>query len=78
LFFQQIPLSINTGSFANSTKHCKHVDNILKEELEYLYVGIPSFFKAFFEAVLGLTLAVEAVFDKCQKGDSPLYWVESG
>jgi hypothetical protein len=76
--FQQTPLSINTGSFANSTEHRKHVDNVLKEELGHLHVGIPGFFKAFFEAVPGLTPAVEAVFDKCQEGDSPLYRVQSG
>lgn len=26
--FQQTPLSINTGSFANSTEHRKHVDDV--------------------------------------------------
>ncbi|EDU47892.1 conserved hypothetical protein [Pyrenophora tritici-repentis Pt-1C-BFP] len=76
--FQQTPLSINTGSFANSTEHRKHVDDVLKEELGYLYVGIPGFFKAFFEDVPGLRPAAEAVFKKCKEGESPLYQVESG
>jgi hypothetical protein len=40
LSFQQTPLSTNTGSFANSTERRKHVDNVLKEELGPLYVGI--------------------------------------
>lgn len=76
--FQQTPLSINTGSFANSTEHRKHVDDVLKDELGHLYVGIPGFFEAFFKDVPGLTPAAEAVFDKCQEGESPLYQVESG
>jgi hypothetical protein len=75
---QQIPLSINTGTFANSTEHRKHVDNVLKEELGHLYVGIPGFFDAFFGDVLGLKTAAQAVFDKCKEADSPLFWVGSG
>ncbi|KAI1524152.1 hypothetical protein PtrSN001C_011160, partial [Pyrenophora tritici-repentis] len=76
--FQQTPLSINTGSFANSTEHRKHVDDVLKEELGHLYVGIPGFFDAFFGDVLGLRPVAQAVFDKCQGGDSPLYRLASG
>jgi hypothetical protein len=76
--FQQTPLSINTGSFANSTEHRRHVDDVLKEELGHLYVGVPGFFEAFFEGVPGLRLAAQAVFDKCKEGDSPLYQVQSG
>jgi hypothetical protein len=45
--FQQTPLSINTGNFANSAEHRKHVDDVLKEELGQLYVGVPGFFDAF-------------------------------
>jgi hypothetical protein len=76
--FQQTPLSINTGSFANSTEHRKHVDDVLKEELGQLYVGIPGFFEAFFGDVPGLRTAAQAVFDKCKEGDSPLFRVGSG
>jgi hypothetical protein len=43
--FQQTPLSMNTGSFANSTEHHKHVDYVPKEELGHLYVAIPGFSK---------------------------------
>ncbi|KAF1934957.1 hypothetical protein EJ02DRAFT_487765 [Clathrospora elynae] len=75
---QQTPLSINTGSFANSTEHCKYVDGVLKEELGHLHAGIPSFFEAFFGDVPGLRPAAQAVFDKCKEGDSLLFWVESG
>ncbi|KAF2844181.1 hypothetical protein T440DRAFT_523703 [Plenodomus tracheiphilus IPT5] len=76
--FQQTPLSINTGSFANSTEHRKHVDDVLKEELGDLYVGVPGFSDAFFRDVAGLRPAAQAVFDKCQEGDSPLYRLASG
>ncbi|UPX14634.1 uncharacterized protein EKO05_0005111 [Ascochyta rabiei] len=76
--FQQTPLSINTGSFANSTEHRKHVDGVLKEELGQLYVGVPGYFKAFFGDVPGLESAAQAVLDKCQEGESPLYQEESG
>ncbi|RYN85705.1 hypothetical protein AA0119_g13200 [Alternaria tenuissima] len=76
--FQQTPLSINTGSFANSAEHRKHVDDVLKEELGHLYVGVPGFFDAFFGDVPGLRTAAQAVLDKCKEGDSPLYRVESG
>jgi hypothetical protein len=76
--FQQTPLSINTGSFANSAEHRKHVDDVLKEELGHLYVGIPGFFEAFFRDVPGLKLAAQAVFDKCKEGDNQFYHVESG
>ncbi|KAF1358632.1 hypothetical protein EJ07DRAFT_122543 [Lizonia empirigonia] len=75
---QQTPLSINTGGFANSTEHRKHVDGVLKEELGHVYVGIPGFFDAFFGDVPGLRPAAQAVFDKCQEGDSPLYRLASG
>jgi hypothetical protein len=76
--FQQTPLSINTGSFANSTEHRKHVDDVLKEELGHLYVGIPGFAEAFFGDMPGLRPAAQAVFDKCKEGESPLYGMESG
>jgi hypothetical protein len=76
--FQQTPLSINTGSFANSAEHRKHVDDVLKEELGHLYVGAPGFFDAFFGDVPGLRTAAQAVLDKCKEADSPLYRVESG
>ncbi|KAE8849627.1 hypothetical protein PTNB73_01362 [Pyrenophora teres f. teres] len=76
--FQQTPLSINTGSFANSTEHRKHVDDVLKEELGHIYVGIPGFFDAVFGDVPGLRPAAQAVFDKCKEGDSPLYRLASG
>ena len=76
--FQQTPLSIKTGSFANSAEHRKHVDDVLKEELGHLYAGVPDFFDAFFRDVPELGTAAQTVLDKCKEGDSPLYRVESG
>ena len=49
------------------------MDNILKEELGPLYVGIPSLYKAFFRGVKGLKEASAAVFKKCKEGDNLLY-----
>jgi len=54
------------------------VDNILKEELGPLYVGIPSLYKAFFREVKGLKEASAAVFKKCKEGDNPLYADKGG
>jgi hypothetical protein len=76
--FQQTPLSNNTGSIANSTERRRNVDDVLKEELGQLYVGIPGFLAAVFQDVPGLTAAAQTVFDRCQEGNSPLYQVESG
>jgi len=49
------------------------VDYILKEELGPLYIGIPSFYKAFFKGVEGLKEVSTAIFKKYKKGDNPLY-----
>ncbi|KAF2245404.1 hypothetical protein BU26DRAFT_68321 [Trematosphaeria pertusa] len=75
---QQTPRLHNTGSFANSTEHCKYVNGVLKEELGQLYVRVPNFFDAYFRSVAGLKSIAQAVFDKCKEGDNPLYQEESG
>jgi len=49
------------------------VDNVLKEKLGPLYIGIPGLYKAFFKEVKGLKEASAAVFKKYKKGDNPLY-----
>ncbi|KAF1365589.1 hypothetical protein EJ07DRAFT_151070 [Lizonia empirigonia] len=59
-------------------REAQHVDNVLKEELGHLYVGIPGFFDTFFGDVPCLRPAAQAVFDKCQGGDSPLYRLVGG
>ncbi|KAF1994258.1 hypothetical protein P154DRAFT_502141 [Amniculicola lignicola CBS 123094] len=50
--FQQTLQLRNTSSFANLNEHCKYVDEVLKEELGPIYVGIPHFFKAFFSEIV--------------------------
>ncbi|KAF2181547.1 hypothetical protein K469DRAFT_589408, partial [Zopfia rhizophila CBS 207.26] len=63
---QQTPWLRNTSGFANSTEHRKDVDDVLKEELGLMYVGIPGFFEAFFGEVAGLESAAQAMFEKCK------------
>ncbi|KAF2477136.1 uncharacterized protein BDR25DRAFT_208942, partial [Lindgomyces ingoldianus] len=67
----------NTGSFANSTKHYKYVNSVLKKELGQLYIRVPSFFNAYFKSVLDLELVAQAVFNKCKERDNLLYKKES-
>ncbi|KAB2103779.1 hypothetical protein AG0111_0g8661 [Alternaria gaisen] len=74
----RIPWLRSTGSFANSTERRKYVDDVLKEELGYMHVGIPGFFEAFFGEVTDLQPAAYAVFERCKTGDNPLYQEESG
>ncbi|KAK0725658.1 hypothetical protein B0H67DRAFT_551168 [Lasiosphaeris hirsuta] len=62
--FQQTPWLRNTSSFANSSKHGKYVDAVLKE-LGPMYVGLPNFHETFFRGIVGLEAASEAVFNKC-------------
>jgi hypothetical protein len=54
-------------------KHRKYIDNILKEELGPLYIGIPGLYKAFFKEVEGLKKANTIIFKKYKKGDNLLY-----
>ncbi|KAJ2898011.1 hypothetical protein MKZ38_004229 [Zalerion maritima] len=75
---QQTPWLRNTSSFANSSEHRKYVDDVLKEELGPMYVGVPGFFETYFGEVSGLEPAAKAVFEKCKKGDTPLYQEEGG
>jgi len=49
------------------------VDNVLKEELGPLYVGIPSLYKTFFKEVKGLKEVSATVFKKCKEEDNLLY-----
>jgi hypothetical protein len=74
---QQTPWLRSTASFANSNEHRKYVDDVLKEELGHMYVGVPGFFDAFFGEVADLRSAAQTVFDKCREGDTPFYQEES-
>lgn len=75
--FQQTRVR-NTSSFANSTEHSKYIDDVLKEELGPMYVGVPGFSEAFFGKVAGHGPAAQVVFKKRKEGDNPLYREEGG
>jgi hypothetical protein len=70
---QQTPWLRNTSSFANSSEHRKYVDDVLKEELGPMHVGIPGFFAAIFGGITGLESTAKAVFGKCKEGNEPIY-----
>ncbi len=70
---QQTPWLRNTGSFANSSEHRKYVDNVLREELGPMYVGLQDFHEAYFGSVPHLATASKTCFDDCLGGSSPLF-----
>ncbi|KAF3768239.1 hypothetical protein M406DRAFT_249998 [Cryphonectria parasitica EP155] len=70
---QQTPLFRNTSSFANSSEYRKYVDDVLKEELGVMYVGLPHFDQTYFGDVVNLETASEAFFKECKEGASPLF-----
>ena len=49
------------------------MDNVLKEELGSLYIGISGLYKAFFKGVEGFKEVSAIIFKKCKEGDNPLY-----
>ncbi|KAK4237599.1 dual serine/threonine and tyrosine protein kinase [Achaetomium macrosporum] len=59
---KQTPWSRNTSSIAHSSEHRKYVDGLLKEELGPMYVGLPSFYEAYFGDVPNLETASEKWF----------------
>ncbi|KAH7137548.1 hypothetical protein EDB81DRAFT_70458 [Dactylonectria macrodidyma] len=70
---QQTPWLRNTSSFANSSEHRRYVDDVLKEELGPMYVGLRNFHKIYFGDVADLETASEAFFKQCQEGSNPLF-----
>ncbi|RSL38977.1 hypothetical protein CEP51_016856, partial [Fusarium floridanum] len=70
---QQTPWLRNTSSFANSSEHRKYVDDVLKEELGSMYVGLRHFHNTYFGGVVGLNAVSEAFFDQCIEGSDPLF-----
>ena len=63
----QTPMSINTGSFLNTTGHRKYVDGVLKEKLGGMYVDVDGFFETLVEVMPGLKQAAKMVLDKCKE-----------
>jgi hypothetical protein len=73
LLVQQTPLLHNTSSFVNSSQYRKYMDGVLKEELGFIYTGVPRFYERFFGDIAGLESTAGAIFNKCKAGDTPLY-----
>jgi hypothetical protein len=70
---QQTPWLRNTSGFANSSEHREYVDNVLKEELGPIYVGLQDF-KTYFGDVPNLETASETFFKQnCLGGSNPLF-----
>ncbi|KAL3584669.1 hypothetical protein FPOAC2_14450 [Fusarium poae] len=70
---QQTPWLRNTSSFANSSEHRKYVDDVLKEELGPMYVGLRNFHSTYFGGVTELQTAAQAFFEQCLEGSDPLF-----
>lgn len=74
----QTPYTHSTSSIVNSSEHRQHIDDVLKEELGPIYIGVLEFHEVVFGKVQGLKETAEAIFQKCQEGENPLYHQETG
>jgi len=80
--FQQTPWVFNTGSLADTSDLRRHVDPILKSEVEdNLIIDHPGFFDTFFGQIPQLLKMAAAVFQMCKDEEPPLYkesigWME--
>jgi hypothetical protein len=75
----QTPTKQNTAGIFNSSESRVFFDEELKTELgTSLYIGVPGFKEAFFGGILKLQSKAEKVYEKCQKGDDPLFNKEAG
>ncbi|KAK4132071.1 hypothetical protein BT67DRAFT_451324 [Trichocladium antarcticum] len=63
----------NTSSFANSSEHREYIDNVLKEELGPIYVGLRDFYKTYFGDVPNLETVSETFFEDCLGGSNLLF-----
>ncbi|KAK1451060.1 hypothetical protein CCUS01_11237 [Colletotrichum cuscutae] len=70
---QQTPWLRSTSSFTNSSENRRYVDDILKEELGTMYVGLPGFRDAYFGRLDGLEAASKEVFDQGLDGREPVF-----
>ncbi|KAJ0100743.1 hypothetical protein J7T55_000110, partial [Diaporthe amygdali] len=60
-------------SFADSSEHRKYVDDVLKEELGAMHVGLRKFDGSYFGGVADLETVSVAFFKQCIKGSTPLF-----
>jgi hypothetical protein len=49
------------------------VDDVLKEELGPMYVGLRNFHETYFGDAPDLEMASDAFFKQCQEGSNPLF-----
>ncbi|RYO78285.1 hypothetical protein DL766_009514 [Monosporascus sp. MC13-8B] len=70
---QQTPWLRNISSFANSSEYRKYVDDVLKEELGLMYVGLRDFDETYFGDMTDLKTTSEAFFKQCMGGGDPLF-----
>jgi hypothetical protein len=61
-FLGQTPILHNTSRFVNSSEHRKYVDDVLKDELGTLFIGIPGFQEVFFGKINDFEEAGNAIF----------------
>ncbi|KAJ2891329.1 hypothetical protein MKZ38_000560 [Zalerion maritima] len=59
--------------FANSSEYRKYVDNVLKEELGPIYIGLRNFHETYFGDVADLEVISKVFFEQCMGGSDPLY-----
>ncbi|KEF50881.1 uncharacterized protein A1O9_13062, partial [Exophiala aquamarina CBS 119918] len=74
----QTPYTHSTSSIVNSSEHRQNIDDVLKGELGAIYIGVLEFREVVFGKVQGLKENAEAIFQKCQEGEDPLYHQETG
>ncbi|KAG6109306.1 hypothetical protein E4U31_007006 [Claviceps sp. LM219 group G6] len=66
--------SHNGAALANSSEHCKDVDNLMREEAGLTHVGIPKLLETFFPcSVDDLERTSKIFFKKCTRGRTPRY-----
>jgi hypothetical protein len=63
--FLQTPYTHSTSSVVNSSEQRQHIDDLPKEEMEPVYIGIPGFYEAFYGKIPRLEENAAAVFKKC-------------
>jgi hypothetical protein len=74
----QTPCTHSTSSIVNSSEHRQHMDDILKEELGPIYIGLLEFHEVVFEKIQSLKKTAEAIFHQCQEVENPLYHPKEG
>ncbi|KAL2164299.1 hypothetical protein VTH06DRAFT_3515 [Thermothelomyces fergusii] len=75
---KETPWTYNISGVVNSSEHRRYMDDLLKEELGPVYIGLPGFHEAFFGDVPNLGTASEQFFNDCLGGIDPLFKPDDG